>query len=182
MVSAKGTKGHFQLGLSGLGCLPVLFDVHRNADPLLPVRNPNVFRGRNTCQIVERTKGDGNVIWSALAFRKNLAAATGTKFPGQVIARGKFAEPSRDGHHAFGKKGADKKGGTCQALTIPAMTGANVDGIAMGHILHRSTKTTSGSHHRRGFFVRRFGYHCPYANGDALLVQVARFLDAGFRG
>lgn len=122
-----------------------------NRKPFLPVRNPNVFRGENTVQLVKGTESYGQGIRPAFAFRKNLAAASGTKLARKIVAGRKFRHGSRDAHMLFEEQRPDKKRRPGQALAIPAMTRANIDRPARHHKFHGPAKALPGSNRRCGF-------------------------------
>jgi len=149
----------------------VLLNICGNGKPFLLVGNPDVRRRINSVQSVKRTKRDGNGIWPAFPFGKELTATTGTKLASQVIAGSKFSQLAGDGHCSFGKERPHKESGSSQPLTILAMTSPNIDWSAGYNIFHGSAKATSGSGFRgRSFHRRTFrithGAHFKAATGQ----------------
>ena len=122
----------------------MLFNAAGNRKPFLPIRHPNMFGWEDAVQLVERTERDGNRIRPALAFGKNLAAATWTKLPDKIIARSEFRHLSRDSHALLQEKRANKKGRPAKPLTIPAMTRPDIDRRPGHNKCNRPAKALAG--------------------------------------
>jgi hypothetical protein len=139
--------------------------------PRLLVRSPNVFRGLNSFQIIERTQRYGDSSGAAFPLRKNLAAAARTKLADKVITRRKFGKHSSDSHRALGKNGSNKKGRTCQPLAILAMAYPHVDWSAGHHVGYGSAKALAGPGDRCRVSMKHCVHNAAHPNAVACQIQ-----------